>query len=80
MPVQVSKEFLNEIFHTVNNDPKAEFEIDLENQIIRNCTTSSFVKFDINPYKKECLLKGLDDIDFLLSLKEDIIAFEHSRN
>jgi 3-isopropylmalate/(R)-2-methylmalate dehydratase small subunit len=80
LPVQVPEHFLSEIFRTVNNDPGAEFEIDLESQIIRNIKISSFVKFDIDPYKKECLLRGLDDIDFLLSLKEDIIAFELSRN
>jgi 3-isopropylmalate/(R)-2-methylmalate dehydratase small subunit len=80
VPVQVTEDFLDEIFDTVNNDAGAEFEIDLENQVIRNIKAPSFVKFDINPYKKECLLKGLDDIDFLLSLKEKIIAFELSRN
>jgi 3-isopropylmalate/(R)-2-methylmalate dehydratase small subunit len=80
VPVQVTEQFLDEIFRTVNNDPGAEFEIDLESQIIRNTEISSFVKFDIDPYNKERLLKGLDDIDFLLSLKQDIIDFELSRN
>ena len=80
VPVQVPKDFLDEIFRTLNKDPGAEFEIDLENQIIRNIKASSIVKFDINPYKKECLIKGLDDIDFLLSLKKEILAFELSRN
>ena len=80
LPVQVTEDFLNEIFNTVNEDPNAQFEIDLENQTIRNISTSTFVKFDINNYKKQCLLRGLDDIDFLLSLKEDIIAFEAAQN
>ena len=76
LPVQVTEDFLNEIFKTVNEDPNAQFEVDLENQTIRNIKTKSFVKFEINNYKKQCLLKGLDDIDFLLSLKEEITAFE----
>ena len=80
LPVQVPEDFLDEIFRTVNEDPTAQLEIDLENQTIRNIKSNTFVKFDINPYKKECLLRGLDDIDFLLSLKEEITAFEVSRN
>jgi len=80
LPVQVPENFLDEIFRTLNEDPNARFEIDLENQFIKNIHSTNLVNFDINPYKKQCLLKGLDDIDFLLSLKEDIIAFELSRN
>jgi 3-isopropylmalate/(R)-2-methylmalate dehydratase small subunit len=80
LPVQVSEEFLENIFSTVNNEPGAQFEIDLENQTMRNCTTNAVVTFEINPYKKQCMLRGLDDIDFLLSLKEDIVSFENSRN
>ena len=80
LPVQVSEEFLENIFTTVNSDPDAQFEIDLENQTMRNWTTNAVVNFEINPYKKQCLLQGLDDIDFLLSLKEDIVSFEESRN
>jgi len=80
LPVQVPEDFLDEIFNTVNTYAGAQFEIDLENQTIRNINAATFVKFDINPYKKQCLLKGLDDIDFLLILKEEITAFEISRN
>jgi 3-isopropylmalate/(R)-2-methylmalate dehydratase small subunit len=80
LPVQVSEEFLENIFTTVNSDPDAQFEIDLENQTILNCNTNAVEKFEINPYKKQCLLQGLDDIDFLLSLKKDIVSFEESRN
>lgn len=79
LPVQVPEDFLDEIFRTVNEDPKAQLEIDLENQTIRNIKSKTYVKFDINPYKKQCLLRGLDDIDFLLSLKEEITSFEVSR-
>lgn len=80
LPVQVSEEFLEEIFKTVNENPAAEFEIDLENQTMLNCSSNAAVNFEINPYKKQCLLQGLDDIDFLLSLKKDIVSFEESRN
>ena len=76
LPVQVSADFLKQIFSAIENNTKAEFELDLENQQITILDSSSSVKFDINPYKKECLLKGYDDIDYLLSLKSKIQAFE----
>jgi len=79
LPVQVSESFLEEIFKTVSDDPSAQFIIDLENQTMTNIKAGTSVKFDINPYKKQCLLGGLDDIDFLLSLKEEISAFEETR-
>lgn len=69
LPVIVTPEFLSEIFASVNNNPKATLTIDLENQTIRNNETGKTESFEINPYKKECLLKGLDDIDYLLSKK-----------
>ena len=76
LPVQVSDDFLSGIFATVDADPSAEFEVDLESQSMKNLKTGESAQFEINPYKKECLLKGLDDIDFLISLKEEILAFE----
>lgn len=78
LPVQVPDVFLQEIFGTVESDPTARFEVDLENQTIRNLKAGISVNFDINPYKKECLLNGYDDIDFLLSLKKEIVAFEQA--
>jgi len=78
LPVQVPDAFLAEIFQTVETDPLAQFEVDLESQTIRILKAGISVNFDINPYKKECLLNGYDDIDFLLSLKEEIIAFEQA--
>ncbi len=79
LPVQVPEDFLTGMFDTIENDPAASFEVDLESQTIRNVSRSTEVKFDINPYKKECLLKGYDDIDYLLSLKKEIEAFEINR-
>ena len=78
LPVQVSDDFLAGIFATVEADPTAQFEVDLESQTISNLKTGVSVNFDINPYKKSCLLNGYDDIDFLLSLKEEILAFEQA--
>jgi len=76
LPVVVSAEFLAEIFVSVNADPKTTLTIDLENQTITNNATSNSETFFINPYKKECLLNGLDDIDYLLSKKDLIEAYE----
>ncbi len=76
LPVQVSADFLKQLFSTIEKDANAEFEVDLENQDIKILDSGSSEKFDINPYKKECLLKGYDDIDYLLSLKSKIEAFE----
>ena len=76
LPIQVSEDFLADMFKTIENNPAASFEVDLESQTIRNATLSAEARFDINPYKKECLLKGYDDIDYLLSLKKEIATFE----
>ena len=79
LPIQVSEEFLSGMFETIEKEPNAVFEVDLENQTIRNLSKSEEFVFDINPYKKECLMKGYDDIDYLLSLKKEIEAFELKR-
>jgi len=78
LPVQVPEAFLDEIFQIVKVDPDAQFEVDLESQTITILEADISVNFDINPYKKECLLKGYDDIDFLISLKKEILAFEQA--
>jgi 3-isopropylmalate/(R)-2-methylmalate dehydratase small subunit len=76
LPIVVSEEFLNKLLNLIQNDPIAEVNIDLDIQIFTIVSTRDSVKFDINPYKKECMLKGLDDIDFLLSMKSQITAYE----
>jgi 3-isopropylmalate/(R)-2-methylmalate dehydratase small subunit len=76
LPVQVSADFLTEMFNTIEENPLAEFKVDLIDQRIANLESNSAINFDINPYKKECLLKGYDDIDYLLSLENKIQAFE----
>lgn len=76
LPVQVSEPFLETIFNTVEQDPDTVLEINLENQEISIVSTGEKEDFEINPFKKECLLKGYDDIDYLLSIKDKIVAFE----
>lgn len=79
LPVVVSAEFLAEVFSTVNQQPASQLTIDLESQKITNNSTGKSEFFEINAYKKECLLNGLDDIDYLLSKKPLIEAYEQSR-
>jgi len=76
LPVQVSENFLASLFSAVEADPQTRIKVDLENQEITIVATGEKENFDINPYKKECLIKGYDDIDFLLSLKDKIEAHE----
>ncbi len=83
LPVQVSEPFLQKIFAVIEKDPKAELEINLEKQTIELLDLSKTPPsvgpgetFDINSYKKTCLLNGFDDIDYLLSIKQDIENFE----
>lgn len=76
LPVIVSPEFLAEIFAAVEKDPKASLTINLEKQTITNNANGKSENFEINTYKKECLLKGLDDIDFLLTNKDKINEYE----
>ena len=79
LPVIISPEFLAEIFSSMSKNPKATLNIDLENQTITNNSTGKSESFEINPYKKECLMKGLDDIDYLLSKKDSIEQYETDR-
>lgn len=79
LPVVVSEKFLGELFVSVDKNPKATVTVNLEEQTITNNGTGSAESFEINPYKKECLLKGLDDIDFLLSNKDKIEEYERNR-
>jgi len=80
LPVQVSEEFLALLFRAIEADPATLIRVDLEEQLIRLPATGDSESFDINPYKKECLLNGYDDIDYLLSIKEKIVQFEKSRS
>ncbi|QOR75540.1 MAG: 3-isopropylmalate dehydratase small subunit [Thermoflavifilum sp.] len=79
LPVQVSDAFLQKLFQAVEQDPQTQIEIDLPEQYIRILASGEREYFDINPYKKACLLNGYDDIDYLLSLDEAIRAYEQQR-
>ncbi|WP_423126490.1 3-isopropylmalate dehydratase small subunit [Gaoshiqia sp. Z1-71] len=76
LPVVVSPAFLEKIFATIEADPTTEFEVDLPSQTFTIKASGESEQFEINPYKKHCLQNGLDDIDYLVSLKTEIEAFE----
>jgi len=79
LPVQVSEAFLSRLFEAIKKDAATLIRVDLEKQEITLAATGESESFQINPYKKECLLNGYDDIDYLLSIKEKIAQFEASR-
>ena len=72
LPVQVSPEFLDKIFKAIEADPKTELEINLPEQKITILATGESESFDINDYKKDNMLNGFDDIDYLLNIQDDI--------
>jgi len=80
LPVVVSPEFLERIFETIEENPEAEFKTDLEEQTFTNLTTGETEEFEINAYKKHCLKNGLDDIDYLVRMKDEITAFEEANS
>jgi len=77
LPVQVSEDFLQELFESIKMNPKTEVEVDLPRQMVTNKATSRSEHFDINGYKKHCLLNGLDDIDFLVQNKQKTEEWEY---
>ena len=79
LPVVVSEDFLAELFATIQKNPQTEVKVDLPNQTVTNLSTGRSEYFDINGYKKHCLINGLDDIDFLVANKEKIETFEHGK-
>ncbi|MBQ8543217.1 MAG: 3-isopropylmalate dehydratase small subunit [Bacteroidaceae bacterium] len=80
LPVVVSEEFLKELFESIEENPATQVTVDLPQQTITNNATGKSEQFEINGYKKHCLMNGLDDIDFLLSNKEKIEAWEAKNN
>jgi 3-isopropylmalate/(R)-2-methylmalate dehydratase small subunit len=79
LPIQVTDEFLDKIFSAIEADPAAKLEVDLEKQSLKIVASGEEAHFDINPYKKACLINGYDDIDYLLSLRKEIETYEASR-
>lgn len=78
LPVVVSDGFLKELFDTIYANPKAIVEVNVPEQTITNKSTGHSEQFELNAYKKHCLMNGLDDIDFLLSQKDKIEEWENN--
>ena len=79
LPVQVSEDFLAQIFESIEKNPETEIEVDLENQIISLPDKNIKENFEISAYKKDCLLNGQDDIDFLVSRLDTVEEYEKTR-
>jgi 3-isopropylmalate/(R)-2-methylmalate dehydratase small subunit len=79
LPITVPEQFLEKIFEKVFANPDTELFVDLEAQTITIAETGDQFTFEINPYKKSCLINGYDDIDYILSQKADIESFEQHR-
>ncbi len=80
LPVQVSESFLQEIFTAIQSSPSTTFTVNLEQQTFTIDSTGHTFSFSIDGYKKECLLNGYDDVDYLVSLKPEIETFENKKN
>lgn len=80
LPVVVSEKFLAQLFTSIKADPDTLVEVNLQQQTVTNLSTGEQEKFEINGYKKHCLMNGLDDIDFLLQNKDKIEKWEHQNN
>ena len=80
LPVQVSEGFLEQLFTAIEADATTQFEVNLETQTISIKGTDLNESFEIDPYKKTCMINGYDDIDYLLSKKQLIEAFELQKN
>jgi len=78
LPVQVSQKYLENLFKAVKDNANAKIRVDLDNQKITLVETGESEWFEINQYKKKCLLSGYDDIDYLLSIKNKIEEFERN--
>jgi 3-isopropylmalate/(R)-2-methylmalate dehydratase small subunit len=80
LPIVISDELLKKLQNMILENPGTRVRIDLENQILTILPAGDPVRFGINPYKKECMLKGLDDIDYLLSIKNSITNYENNKS
>lgn len=80
LPVVVSEPFLEELFASIASDPRTQVTVNLPEQTITNNATGHSEHFEINGYKKHCLMNGLDDIDFLLAEKDKIEEWESAKS
>ena len=79
LPVQVSPEFAQKIFDAIDKDPKTEIEVNLPDQTVTLLATNESESFDISGYKKDNMLNGFDDIDYLQNMKSEIVEFAKTR-
>lgn len=79
LPVQLKDEEIQMIFSAIEKNPAVEIEVNIENQTVNIPEVGKQFAFDIDPYKKYCLINGLSDLDFLLSIKDKVEAYEHQR-
>ncbi len=80
LPVVASEKFLAQLFSSIKDNPKTLVEVNLPKQTVTNLATGEWETFEINGYKKHCLMNGLDDIDFLMQNKEKIEQWELQNN
>ncbi|BCS86495.1 MULTISPECIES: 3-isopropylmalate dehydratase small subunit [Prevotella] len=78
LPVVVSEGFLQELFDSISEDNKMEVKVDLPNQVVTNLKTRKSERFEINGYKKHCLMNGLDDVDFLVENRDKVESWENA--
>ena len=79
LPVVVSEAFLKELFESIDKDHKTQVKVDLPNQTVTNLATGHSEHFEINQYKKHCLMNGLDDVDFLVQNRDKVEQYEKSK-
>ena len=79
LPITVSPEFLKKLFAAIESNPSTEIKVDLPEQYIQLVATGEKESFEINAYKKECMINGYDNIDYLLSIKDKIKEYEQQR-
>ena len=79
LPITVTPEFLSELFDTIAADPSSKVRVDVPNQTVTNLVTGRSETFELNPYKKFCLMNALDDIDYLLMKKDKTEAYERQK-
>lgn len=79
LPITVSPQFLQKLFTAIESNPSAEIKVDLPEQFIQLVATGEKESFEINAYKKECMINGYDNIDYLLSIKDKIKEYENKR-
>lgn len=80
LPVQLPEDFIQEVFSELNQEPSLQVTVDLVKQQFSIPGTGRITNFDINTYKKNCLVQGLDDIDYLINQKDKVIVYEQTNN